>query len=45
MLYGYRKFHCIRKIEDIYIDIAEDIEIQFDTSSYELDRPLPKEKK
>ena len=25
-------------------DIAEDVEIRFDTSNYELDRPLPKEK-
>ena len=25
-------------------DIAEDVEIRFDTSNYELDRPLPKGK-
>ena len=25
-------------------DIAEDVETRFDTSNYELDRPLPKEK-
>ena len=29
---------------DIYKDIAEDVETRFDTSNYELDRPLPKEK-
>ena len=32
------------KPDDIYKDIAEDIETRFDTSSYELDRPLPKGK-
>ena len=32
------------KAEDIYKDIAEDIETKFDTSNYELDRPLPKGK-
>ena len=44
MLYGYRQFHCIHKTDDIYGDIAEDIETRFDTSNYELDRPLPKGK-
>ena len=34
---------CI-KTDDIYKDIAEDVETRFDTSNYELDRPLPKEK-
>ena len=29
---------------DIYKDIVEDIEIRFNTSNYELDRPLPKAK-
>ena len=28
----------------IFISIAEDVEIIFDTSNYELDRPLPEEK-
>ena len=32
------------KTEDIYSDIAKDIEKRFDTSSYKLDRPLPKGK-
>ena len=30
------------KTNDIYKDIAEDVETKFDTSNYELDRPLPK---
>ena len=32
------------KTADIYKDIAEDVETRFDTSNYELDRPLPKGK-
>ena len=32
------------KIDDIYKDIAEDVETRFDTSNFEIDRPLPKEK-
>ena len=32
------------KTGDIYIGIAEDVETRFDTSNYELDRPLPKGK-
>ena len=32
------------KTEDIYKDIAEDVETRFDTSNHELDRPLPKNK-
>ena len=32
------------KTDDIYEDIAEDAEIRFDTSNYELYRPLPKGK-
>ena len=32
------------KTDDIYRDIVEDIETRFDTSNYELDRPLPKGK-
>ena len=30
------------KAKDIYKDIPEDVESRFDTSSYKLDRPLPK---
>ena len=29
------------KTEDIYKDIAEDVETRFDTSNVEIDRPLP----
>ena len=32
------------KADDIYKDIAEDVENRFDTSNYELDRSLPKRK-
>ena len=42
MFYGYKQFHCIYKIDNIYKDIAEDVETRFDKSNYELDRPLPK---
>ena len=30
------------KTDDIYKDIAEDVETRFDTSNYELNRPIPK---
>ena len=32
------------KTDDIYKDIAEDVETRFNTSDYELDRPLSKGK-
>ena len=32
------------RTDDIYEDNAEDVEIRFDTSNYELERPLPKVK-
>ena len=32
------------KTEDIYKDIAEDVEARFHTSNFEIDRPLPKGK-
>ena len=32
------------KTDDLYKDIAEDVETRFDTSNYELGRPLPKAK-
>ena len=44
MLYGYRWFHCIGKTDNIYKDIAEDVETRFDNSNYEFGRPLPKGK-
>ena len=37
-------FNVYIKAYDIYKDIAEDIETRFDTSNYELDKPLPKVK-
>ena len=33
------------KTEDFYKDIANDVEKRFDTSNYEVDRPLPTGKK
>ena len=30
------------KTKDVYKDIAEYVETRFDTSNFELDRPLPK---
>ena len=43
-----RKQNCVIQIQiktdDIYKDIAEDVETRFDTSSYGLGRPLPKGK-
>ena len=32
------------KTDDIYKDVAEDIETRFDTSNYKLDKPLRKGK-
>ena len=29
------------RIEDVYKDIADDVEKRFDTSNYEVNRPLP----
>ena len=51
--YGQRTILCCRdtenfivciKTDDIYKDIAEDVETRFDTSNYELDRPYAKGK-
>ena len=33
------------KTDKIYIDIAKDVKTRFDTSYYELGRPLPRGKK
>ena len=33
------------KIDDIYKDIAEDVESRFDTAKFEIDRPLLNGKK
>ena len=32
------------KTNDIFKDIAQDVETRFDTSNFEVDRPLPKGK-
>ena len=37
-------FIILVKTDDIYKDIAEDVETKFDTSNFEIDRPLPKGK-
>ena len=37
-------FNVYIKTDDIYKNIAENFETRFDTSIYELDRPLPKRK-
>ena len=46
MLYGYGtvSFIVYIKTDDIYKEIAEDVETRFDSSNYELVRPLPKGK-
>ena len=44
MLYRYRQFHYSCKTDDIYKNIAEDVESRFDTFNFEIDRPLPKGK-
>ena len=38
-------FNLYMKADDIYKDIAEDVETRFDTSNCELVQPLPKGKK
>ena len=40
---GMDSFFVYIKADDVYKDIAEDLETRFDTSNYELDIPLPKE--
>ena len=37
-------FIVLVKTDDIYKDIAEDVETRFDTSNFEIDKPLPKGK-
>ena len=34
----------LKKKQDIYKDIAKDVETRFDTSNVEIDRPLPMRK-
>ena len=40
LLYGYRQLHYSCKTEDFYKDIAKDIEKKFNSSNYDVDRPL-----
>ena len=44
MLHGYRQLYSLHKKEGIYSGIAKDVETRFDTSNYQLDRPLRKGK-
>ena len=44
VLYGTGSFIVFIKRDDVYKDIVENVETRFDTSNYELDRPLPKVK-
>ena len=37
-------FKVYMKTKDIYVDFAKDVEARFDTSSFELERPLPRGK-
>ena len=37
-------FIVYTKTDDIYRDIAKNVETRFDTSNYELERPLPEKK-
>ena len=42
-----KKQNCviwIQKTDDIYKDIAEDVEKRFDTANHEIDRPFPRQK-
>ena len=41
---GTDNFIIYIKAEDVYEDIANDVEKRFDTSNYEINRPLPKGK-
>ena len=44
MLHGYRQPYYSYKTEDVYEDIADDVEKRFHTSNYEFNRPLLTEK-
>ena len=44
MLHGYRQFIINIKTEDLYEDIANDVEKRFDSSNYEVNKPLRKRK-
>ena len=42
VLYGCIQFYCTQKTDDIYKEIAENVETRFDPSNYKLNRPLKK---
>ena len=44
MLHAYRGFIVYIKTQEKYVDIAKDVETRFDTSNYELEKPLPRGK-
>ena len=44
MSHGYRLLYSLHKNERHFIEIAKEVETRFDTSDYELNRPLPKRK-
>ena len=41
---GTNSFTIFTKTYDIYLDISKDVKAKFETSSYELERTLPKGK-
>ena len=43
-IFHMKVFQLYMNIDDIYTDIAKEVETKFDTSNSELDRPLPKGK-
>ena len=44
VFHGYRQLYSLSENKDIYSVIAKYVKTRFNTSSYELDRPLPKGK-
>ena len=44
VLHGYRQLYSLHENRDIYSVIVKYVKTRFDTSNYELDRPLPKTK-
>ena len=44
MLHGDRQLYSLHNTKYIYLVIAKDIETRFNTSNYELKRPLPRGK-